>query len=81
VRGDRHRRRPVPDRGVDLVNVAQVQVLGVLAPPGDLGALRRIVQVRQGRVVELQVGKVLAEDGVVQPDLAADMQRRRSPIR
>ncbi|HEX9527487.1 MAG TPA: hypothetical protein VF951_08310 [Streptosporangiaceae bacterium] len=58
-----------------------MQVLGVLAPLADLGALRRIVQVRQGRVVELQVGKVLAEDGVVQPDLAADMQRRRSPIR
>ena len=117
-------------------------MLGVLAPPGDLGALRRIVQVSQRGVVELQVGaaqlaqpphlvgvgggqvrpefldvgvdlriehrraaavvhhvrrrdrllrhggahlrlqvgEVLAEDGLVHPDLAGDVQRGRGPL-
>jgi hypothetical protein len=45
-----------PDRVVDLLDVAQVHVLGVLAAPGDLGALGRVVQVGQRGVVELQVG-------------------------
>src|SRR5262249_15535698 len=36
--------------------IAQVQVLGVLATLGDLRALRRVVEVRQAGVVELEVG-------------------------
>ena len=37
-------------------DVPQMHVLGVLTAPGDLGALGRVVQVRQGRVIELQIG-------------------------
>ena len=35
-------------------------VLGILSAPGDLGALLRVVEVRQAGVVELEVG---AADG------------------
>jgi 5-methyltetrahydropteroyltriglutamate--homocysteine methyltransferase len=41
-----------------------VQVLGVLAARGDLGPLRRVVQVGEAGVVQLQVGAAeLAVDG------------------
>ena len=46
----------VLDRGVDLADVAVVQVLGVFAAAGDLGALGGVVEVGQAGVVELQVG-------------------------
>src|SRR6185369_5293458 len=56
VRGDGHVRGLAGDRVVDLLDVPQVHVLGVLAASGDLGALGRVVQVGQRGVVELQVG-------------------------
>src|SRR5439155_14626613 len=56
VRGDGHARGLAGDRVIDLLDVAQVHVLGVLAASGDLGALGRVVEVGQGGVVELQVG-------------------------
>src|SRR5215467_1002726 len=56
VRGDREPRGLGRERGVDLADVAQVLVLGVLAAPGDLRALRRVVEVGQAGVVELEVG-------------------------
>ena len=46
---------PVGDRSVDLADVAQVRVVGVLAPRGQDGALGGIVHAGQERVVELKV--------------------------
>src|SRR6185437_9721224 len=43
-------------RVVDLLDVAQVEMLGVVTAFGELGALGRVVQVGQRGVVELQVG-------------------------
>ena len=136
------RRRLVLHRRIDLLDVTQVHVLGVLAAPADLRPLGGVVEVGQAGVVELQVGaaqlaepahlvgvgsgqigpesldvgidrgvehrgaaavvnhvrrgdgllgdgrghvvpderEVFAEDGVVQPDLAADVQRGGRPI-
>jgi hypothetical protein len=56
VGGDGHPGWLVLERGVDLADVAQVQVLGVLAAFADLGALGGVVEVGQAGVVELQVG-------------------------
>ena len=56
VRGDRQRVRAAGERGVDLPDVALVQVLGVAALRGELGALLGVVEVGQAGVVELQVG-------------------------
>src|SRR5215469_1142522 len=53
---DRHLCGLGGERVVDLPDVAQVQVVGVLTARGDLGPLRRVVQVGQAGVVELQVG-------------------------
>src|SRR5580700_2393345 len=55
VRGDGHAVGAAGDGGVDLPDVTQVQVLGVLAAAGDLGALGRVVEVGEAGVVELQV--------------------------
>jgi hypothetical protein len=59
MRGDGQPGRLVGQRRVDLADVAQVHVVGVLAAGGDLGPLGRVVEVGQGRVVELQVGAAL----------------------
>src|SRR5262249_18491104 len=56
VRGDRHACGPCRQCVVDLAYVAQVQVIGVLTPRGDLGPLHRVVEVGQAGVVELEVG-------------------------
>src|SRR5436305_10743360 len=56
VRGDRHAGGLGHERVVDLADVAQVQVVGVLAPGGDLGPLYRVVEVGQAGVVELEIG-------------------------
>jgi hypothetical protein len=56
VGGDRHAGRLGGHRRVDLADVAQVLVLGVVAPPGEHCPLPGIVEVGQAGVVELQVG-------------------------
>jgi hypothetical protein len=56
VRGDGHPSGLGRERRVDLLDVPQVQVVGVLPALGDLRSLGRIVEVGQAGVVELQVG-------------------------
>jgi hypothetical protein len=51
IPGGRARQRPV-----DLLDVAQMQVLGVVATPGDHRPLRRVGEVGEAGVVELEVG-------------------------
>jgi hypothetical protein len=48
--------RATGDGGVDLLDVPQMLVLGVVAALGQLGPLGRVVEVGQAGVVELQVG-------------------------
>jgi hypothetical protein len=45
VRGDPQARRPAGERGVDLLDVAQVLVLGVVAAGVEFGALVGVVEV------------------------------------
>src|SRR6266705_912024 len=66
VGGDGHAIRPARQRGVDLADVAQVQVLGVVAALGHHPALLGVVEVRQAGVVELEVGAAQLGDP---PDL------------
>jgi hypothetical protein len=61
IPGGRARQRPV-----DLLDVAQVQVLGVVAALGDHRPLRRVVEVGKAGVVELEVGAAQLADA---PDL------------
>jgi hypothetical protein len=61
IPGGRARQRPV-----DLLDVAQMQVLGVVATPGDHRPLRRVVEVGEAGVVELEVGAAQLADA---PDL------------
>ena len=78
VRGHLQVRGPSGDRVVDLADVAQVQVLGVLAAPGDLSPLGRVVEVGQAGVIQLQVGAaepgqalhlIVVRGGQVSPEL------------
>ena len=55
MRGDRHTFGPSRDRRVDLLDVAQVLVIGVIAAFRDHLTLRRVVEIGEGRVVELEV--------------------------
>ena len=73
--GDRQALRPAGERRVDLPDVALVLVLGVAALRRELGALRRVVEVGQAGVVELQVGAAERRDAV---DLRR--VRRRQPL-
>jgi hypothetical protein len=56
VRGHPHALRSTCDRGVDLPDEPLVLVIGVLSTGGDHLALVRFVEVREARVVELEVG-------------------------
>jgi hypothetical protein len=55
VRGDLHVGRAPRDGRVDLLDVAQVLVVGVLALGGHLRPLRGVVEVREAGVVQLEV--------------------------
>ena len=56
VRGHPQAVRPAGDRGVDVLHVLLVQVVGVAALRGDQRALLRVVEVGEAGVVELEVG-------------------------
>src|SRR5690606_13365752 len=56
VRADAHAFRLARQGAVDVADVGQVLVLAVAADLIDVGALARIVEVREARVVNLQVG-------------------------
>ena len=63
VGGDRHGGWPGRQGGVDLADVAEVLAAGVVAPPGQHGALNRIIQIGQAGVVELEVGAAELREG------------------
>jgi len=64
VRRDAHARRPARDSLVEVADVGLVLVHGVAADLGHVLALLRVVEVREARIVELQIAAAqLAETG------------------